>query len=138
MADATAQANNGRRDMPSVSQAQYSFMHAAAEGDVKGVPESVGKEFVKADHGRKVGKLPKHVRNAHKRGADLGYKPVPTFEDPDTPQAAVGLPSLALLTIPAPPCPSRSIPCIRRRLKAQPRAGRQSMRRCPPLPAMTV
>jgi hypothetical protein len=44
MADATAQANNGRRDTPSVSQAQYRFMDAAAEGDVKGVPESVGKD----------------------------------------------------------------------------------------------
>lgn len=56
------------RSMPSVSQAQNRFMHAAANGDVKGVPESVGKEFVKADEGHKVKKLPKHVRRAHKRG----------------------------------------------------------------------
>lgn len=54
--------------MPSVSQAQNRFMHAAAEGNVKGVPASVGKEFVKADEGRKVKKLPKHVRKAAKRG----------------------------------------------------------------------
>lgn len=54
--------------MPSVSQAQNRFMHAAAEGNVKGVPASVGKEFVKADEGRKVKKLPKHVRRAHNRG----------------------------------------------------------------------
>lgn len=54
--------------MPSVSQAQNRFMHAVAEGEVKGVKPSVGKAFVAADHGRKVGKLPKHVRRAHKRG----------------------------------------------------------------------
>lgn len=54
--------------MPSVSQAQNRFMHAVAEGGVKGVKPSVGKEFVAADHGRKIGKLPKHVRKAHKRG----------------------------------------------------------------------
>ena len=56
------------REMPSVSQAQNRFMHAVAEGEVKGVKPSVGKEFVAADHGRKVGKLPKHVKHAHKRG----------------------------------------------------------------------
>lgn len=46
--------------MPSKSQDQNRLMHAAAEGKVKGVPESVGKEFVKADEGRKIGKLPEH------------------------------------------------------------------------------
>lgn len=60
------------REMPSVSQAQNRLMHAAAEGKVEGVPEKVGKEFVKADHGRKIGKLPKHVKKkaskAMKRG----------------------------------------------------------------------
>lgn len=54
--------------MPSESQAQNRFMHAVAEGKVKGVKPSVGEDFVAADHGRKIGKLPKHVRKAHKRG----------------------------------------------------------------------
>lgn len=55
--------------MPSVSEAQSRAMHAAAEGhSTLGIPKSVGKEFVAADHGRKIGKLPKHVRKAHKRG----------------------------------------------------------------------
>lgn len=48
-------------EMPSVSQAQNRFMHAAAEGKVKGVSPKVGKDFVKADAGRKIGKLPKHA-----------------------------------------------------------------------------
>jgi hypothetical protein len=74
MSGTAPQANNvsvkfkGGRDMPSESQAQNRFMHAVAEGDVKGVKPSVGKEFVAADHGRKIKKLPKHVRKAHKRG----------------------------------------------------------------------
>lgn len=51
--------------MPSKSQAQNRFMHAVAEGKVAGVPKKVGREFVKADHGRKIKRLPKHVR---KRG----------------------------------------------------------------------
>ena len=55
-------------EMPSVSQAQNRFMHAAAEGDIEGVPKKVGKDFIKADHGRKIKKLPKHVRKLHKRG----------------------------------------------------------------------
>lgn len=58
--------------MPSVSQAQNRFMHADAEGKVEGVKPSVGKDFVKADEGRKVGKLPQHVKkkakHLHKRG----------------------------------------------------------------------
>lgn len=55
------------REMPSVSQAQNRFMHAVAEGEVKDTPEKVGKDFVKADHGRKIGNLPKHVKKkAHK------------------------------------------------------------------------
>jgi len=48
--------------MPSKSKAQNRFMHAVAEGHVAGVPKSVGKDFVAADHGRKIGKLPKHVK----------------------------------------------------------------------------
>jgi hypothetical protein len=47
--------------MPSVSQSQNRFMHAAAEGDVPGVSPKVGKDFVAADHGRKIGDLPQHV-----------------------------------------------------------------------------
>lgn len=59
-------------EMPSVSKAQNRFMHAAAEGKVKDVPKSVGKDFVAADHGRKISKLPnhikKHAKRMHKRG----------------------------------------------------------------------
>jgi len=55
--------------MPVKSQSQAAAMHAAAEGkSTLGIPKSVGKEFVKADHGRKIKKLPKHVKHAHKRG----------------------------------------------------------------------
>lgn len=54
--------------MPSVSQAQNRFMHAVAEGKVKGVAKSVGKDFVKADEGRKIKKLPKHVKRLRRRG----------------------------------------------------------------------
>lgn len=52
--------------MPSKSQAQNRFMHAAAEGKVPGVPKSVGEDYVEADRGRKVGKLPNHVKHAAK------------------------------------------------------------------------
>ncbi len=52
--------------MPSKSKAQSRLMHAAAEGKVPGVPPRVGKEFVAADHGRKVGKPPE--RKAAKSG----------------------------------------------------------------------
>lgn len=74
MAETAPQANNvfvkfRGREMPSVSQAQNAAMHAAAEGkSTLGIPESIGKEFVAADHGRKVKKLPKHVRKAHRQG----------------------------------------------------------------------
>lgn len=75
MATTQTQTNNaavkfrgkGEHEMPSKSQAQNRFMHAAAEGDVEGVAPKVGKEFVKADHGRKVGRLPKHVHKTAKR-----------------------------------------------------------------------
>lgn len=75
MADTVVQSNNvavkyrGRaeREMPSSSQAQNRFMHAVAEGKVKDVPKSVGKDFVAADHGRKISKLPKHVRKKAKK-----------------------------------------------------------------------
>jgi hypothetical protein len=56
--------------MPSKSQAQNRFMHEAAEGKVPGVKPSVGKEFVAADKGRKVGKLPEFVaKKTSKPGA---------------------------------------------------------------------
>jgi hypothetical protein len=58
----------GDREMPSKSQAQNRFMHAAAAGNVEGVSPKVGKEFVKADKGRKIKKLPGHVRKAYKSG----------------------------------------------------------------------
>ena len=47
--------------MPAVSEAQRRLMWAAAgtKGGVDGVPQSVGKEFSKADKG---GKLPERVR----------------------------------------------------------------------------
>ena len=58
--------------MPSVSQAQNRFMHAVAEGKVKGVKPSVGKDFVAADEGRKIGKLPEHVKKKAKRAMKHG------------------------------------------------------------------
>ena len=77
MAGTSAQANNvsvkfkgkAEREMSTVSRAQSRAMHAAAEGNsTLGIPASVGKEFVAADRGRKIKKLPKHVRKAHKAG----------------------------------------------------------------------
>lgn len=53
--------------MPSKSKAQNRLMHAAAEGKVEGVPASVGKDFVAADAGKKVGKLPEKVKPASSR-----------------------------------------------------------------------
>jgi hypothetical protein len=48
---------------PMESQAQAAAMHAAAAGKSKlGIPKSVGKEFVEASHGQKVGKLPEHKK----------------------------------------------------------------------------
>lgn len=60
------------REMPSESQAQNRFMHAVAEGKIKGVKPSVGKDFVKADEGRKIGKLPQHVRKKAKKAMRKG------------------------------------------------------------------
>lgn len=47
--------------MPPVSQAQRALMAMAAKrkGGYRGVPQSVGKDFIDADKG---GKLPKHVK----------------------------------------------------------------------------
>lgn len=80
MAETLSQSNNrviafhgkARREMPSESQAQNRFMHAVAEGKVKDVPRSVGEDFVAADHGRKIGKLPKHVKKRVKHFAKRG------------------------------------------------------------------
>lgn len=80
MAETSVAANNksvtfrGRveNEMPSVSQAQNRFMHAAAEGKIEGVPAKVGKKFVKADKGRKIGKLPQHKRKEAKRAIKRG------------------------------------------------------------------
>jgi hypothetical protein len=57
----------GTREMPSVSQSQSRFMHATAEGKTD-APPYVGKKFVKADHGRKIKRLPKHAKHFAKRG----------------------------------------------------------------------
>jgi hypothetical protein len=53
--------------MPSKSIKQNRFMHAAAEGKIPGVPKKVGKDFVKADQGRKIKKLPMRVKKTKKR-----------------------------------------------------------------------
>lgn len=45
--------------MPMKSKAQNAAMHAAAEGkSTLGIPKKVGKEFVKAQHGKSVKGLP--------------------------------------------------------------------------------
>lgn len=53
----------GKGSKRSVSQQQSKLMHAAAANPKvakdAGVSQAVAKEFVKGDHGRKVGKLPK-------------------------------------------------------------------------------
>jgi hypothetical protein len=57
--------------MPSKSQKQNRFMHAAAKGKASakrlGVPLTVAKEYLKADAGRKIKKLPQRVKKAKKR-----------------------------------------------------------------------
>jgi hypothetical protein len=69
---AVAFGKNVEREVPSSSQAQNRWAHAVAEGKVKGTPKSVGEDFVKADAGRKIGKLPKHIRHKAKRLARAG------------------------------------------------------------------
>ncbi len=50
---------------PSVSQAQNRAMHAAAAGRSRlGIPQSVGQEFTRADHGRRIGRLPERKRRS--------------------------------------------------------------------------
>lgn len=48
--------------MPAKSKAQNRFMHAVAEGKVKDVPKSVGKEYVNAQHGHPVKNLPERAK----------------------------------------------------------------------------
>jgi hypothetical protein len=56
--------------MPSESQKQAIAMRLAAAGKSKlGIPKKVGKEFVAADKGRDIKKLPVRVRNNHGIGA---------------------------------------------------------------------
>lgn len=53
--------------MPMKSKAQSAAMHAAAQGNSTiGIPAKVGKEFVQAAHGQKVGKLPEHKHSPFK------------------------------------------------------------------------
>ena len=48
--------------MPSTSKAQHNFFemiaHDPAKAEEKGVSQSVGKEFVEADKGKLLGRLP--------------------------------------------------------------------------------
>lgn len=52
--------------MPMKSKAQNRFMHAAAEGKIKGVPSSVGKKFVKEQHGKSEKGLPERAPKRRK------------------------------------------------------------------------
>lgn len=56
--------------MPSRSKAQSRIMQAAAHtpGGFGGVPQSVGKDFAKADHGKSLKNLPEHVPHKAKGG----------------------------------------------------------------------
>lgn len=57
--------------MPSKSKAQNRLMHAAAKNPAiakrTGVPMKVAKEYLKADAGRKIKKLPMHVKKSKKK-----------------------------------------------------------------------
>lgn len=49
--------------MPMKSKAQNRAMHAAAEGKSKiGIPKKIGKEFVSAQHGKPVKRLPERKK----------------------------------------------------------------------------
>ena len=56
--------------MPSVSRRQQKLMYAAARSPAvalrTGVPSSVAREFVKADHARGHAELPQRVRSKKK------------------------------------------------------------------------
>ena len=54
--------------MPMKSKAQNRAMRAAAEGhSTLGIPAKVGKEFVKAQHGKSLKGLPQRVKGKSKR-----------------------------------------------------------------------
>jgi hypothetical protein len=56
-------------NMPAKSKAQLKAMHAAASGhSTLGIPKKVGKEYVKAQHGKSVKSLPKRKGKKGKRG----------------------------------------------------------------------
>ena len=59
--------------MPPVSEAQRRLMWAAAnkKGGVGGVPQSVGKEFAKADPGGKLPKKKKSKMYSHASSAKM-------------------------------------------------------------------
>ncbi len=62
--------------MPSRSKAQHNFMemiaHDAAAAHRVGVPQGVGKDFVSADTGKKMSKLPVHAGESRTK-ATHGY-----------------------------------------------------------------
>ena len=62
---------HGRHNMPSKSQKQNRFMHAAAKNPKMakrmGVPQKVAKDFVKADAGRKIKRLPMHAHKTKRK-----------------------------------------------------------------------
>ena len=98
--------------MPSKSPAQHRLMEAAAhtKGGVGGVPQKVGKEFAKADEGKKMAKgglyaniHKKQERIAHGSGEKMrkvGSKGAPSseafFESAKTAKHKEGGPSLAV------------------------------------------
>ena len=51
--------------MPTKSKAQNRLMQATAKGAKTGVKRSVAKEFVKAQHGKKVPKVEHVKKNRH-------------------------------------------------------------------------
>jgi hypothetical protein len=58
--------------MPFKSKAQAAAMHAAEQGEGEiGIPEKVGKEFVEASQGMKVGKLPKRKGKGKHGGSNF-------------------------------------------------------------------
>ena len=56
--------------MPSQSKAQSRYMHGIASGSIKpgkdGPSRTVARDFVAADKGRNLSKLPEHARPARK------------------------------------------------------------------------
>jgi hypothetical protein len=55
--------------MPAVSKKQLKAMHAAASGhSTLGIPKKVGKEYVKAQHGKSAKRLPTRKTKRSTRG----------------------------------------------------------------------